>query len=54
MVLKCFATAKYNLAAQKLAQPSESQESKDGPVVPQAQTQAEIKNETGFTYSVLN
>ena len=41
--LKCFATAKYNLAAQKLAQPSESQESKDGP---QAQTQAEIKNET--------
>ena len=46
MVLKCFATAKYNLAAQKLAQPSESQESKDGP---QAQTQAEIKNETDRT-----
>ena len=32
-----------------MAQPSESQESKDGPVVPQAQTQAEIKNETGKT-----
>ena len=47
--LKCFATAKYNLAAQKLAQPSESQESKDGP---QAQTQAEIKNETDRTENI--
>ena len=42
--LKNTSKRKFNLAAQKLAQPSESQESKDGPT--QAQTQAEIKNET--------